>query len=96
MLALDSHATSYCSEVNGNPPDIPPVPDNWAATLIRHQILLFCLDGPRSILEIGHMLGHSFGNDITNGVYGHQTLEELRMEIEKTGVLETMDDGAKE
>ena len=27
-------------------------------TLIRHQILLFCLDGPRSILEIGHMLGY--------------------------------------
>ena len=32
------------------------------------------------------MLGHSFGNDITNGVYGHRTLEELRMEIEKIKV----------
>ena len=42
------------------------------------------------------MLGHSFGNDITNGVYGHQTLEELRTEIEKIRVPETMDDGAKE
>ncbi len=29
------------------------------------------------------MLGHSFGNDITNGVYGHRTLEDLRAEIEK-------------
>ena len=29
------------------------------------------------------MMGHSFGNDITNGVYGHRTLEELRTEIEK-------------
>ena len=29
------------------------------------------------------MLGHSFGNDITNGIYGHRTLEELRNEIEK-------------
>lgn len=29
------------------------------------------------------MLGHSFGNDITNSVYGHRTLEELREEIEK-------------
>lgn len=29
------------------------------------------------------MLGHSFGSDITNGVYGHRTLEELREEIEK-------------
>ncbi len=42
------------------------------------------------------MLGYNFGNDITNGVYGHRPLEELRMEIEKTGVPETMDDGAKE
>jgi integrase len=29
------------------------------------------------------MLGHSFGNDITNGIYGHRTLEDLRAEIEK-------------
>ena len=31
------------------------------------------------------MLGHSFGGDITNKVYGHRTLEELRAEIEKIG-----------
>ena len=29
------------------------------------------------------MLGHSFEDDITNGVYGHRTLEELREQIEK-------------
>lgn len=29
------------------------------------------------------MLGHSFGGDITNAVYGHRTLDELRTEIEK-------------
>lgn len=29
------------------------------------------------------LLGHSFGGDITNGVYGHRTLEELREEIKK-------------
>lgn len=28
------------------------------------------------------MLGHSFGSDITNAVYGHRTLEELRQSIE--------------
>ena len=28
------------------------------------------------------MLGHSFGNDITNGIYGHRTLVELRESIE--------------
>lgn len=32
------------------------------------------------------MMGHSFGSDITNGVYGHRTLEELRTEIEKIEV----------
>lgn len=29
------------------------------------------------------MLGHSFGQDITNSVYGHRTVEDLRGEIEK-------------
>lgn len=32
------------------------------------------------------MLGHSFGNDITNAVYGHRSLEDLRAEIEKIKV----------
>lgn len=32
------------------------------------------------------MLGHSFGGDVTNAVYGHRTLEELREEIEKIKV----------
>lgn len=32
------------------------------------------------------MLGHSFGGDVTNAVYGHRTLEELRIEIEKIKV----------
>lgn len=29
------------------------------------------------------MLGHSFGKDITNSVYGHRTAEDLKKEIEK-------------
>lgn len=29
------------------------------------------------------MMGHSFGSDITNQVYGHRTIEDLRTEIEK-------------
>lgn len=29
------------------------------------------------------MMGHSFGSDITNAVYGHRTLQELHEEIEK-------------
>jgi len=40
------------------------------------------------------MMGHSFGNDITNGVYGHRTLEELRVEIEKIKVPGTVDENS--
>lgn len=29
------------------------------------------------------MLGHSFGDDITNGIYGHREIEDLRTQIEK-------------
>ena len=29
------------------------------------------------------MLGHSFGSDITNRVYGHREIDDLRQEIEK-------------
>ena len=29
------------------------------------------------------MLGHSFGSDITNSIYGHRSVNELRKEIEK-------------
>lgn len=32
------------------------------------------------------LMGHSFGSDITNGIYGHRTVEELRTEIEKIKV----------
>lgn len=32
------------------------------------------------------MLGHSFGQDVTNRVYGHRTLDDLRTEIEKLQV----------
>jgi len=32
------------------------------------------------------MMGHSFGGDITNSIYGHRTTEELRSEIEKIQV----------
>lgn len=29
------------------------------------------------------LMGHSFGKDITNSVYGHRELDDLRKEIEK-------------
>ena len=32
------------------------------------------------------MLGHSLNGDITNGVYGHRSVEELKREIEKISI----------
>ena len=43
---------------NGNPPVIPPVPSNWTARLIQDQILVYCTDEPKSVLQIGDMLGY--------------------------------------
>ncbi len=43
---------------NGNPPVIPPVPAKWESRLIQDQILIFCRDEPKGILEIAGMLGY--------------------------------------
>lgn len=49
----------------------------------RHTFSALCEKYEVKENDRKRMLGHSFGNDITNGVYGHRTLEELRTEIEK-------------
>lgn len=41
------------------------------------------------------MMGHSFGNDITNAKYGHRTVDELRKEIEKIRPPEPHSDSLK-
>ena len=33
------------------------------------------------------MMGHSFPNDVTNAIYGHRDLEDLRSEIEKIKIM---------
>ncbi len=43
---------------DGNPPVIPPVPQDFAAKLVQEHILLFCRDEPKSILQIAEMLGY--------------------------------------
>ena len=55
----------------------------------RHTFSRLCESYGVREADRKRMLGHSFGNDITNGVYGHRTLEELRTEIEKIKVPET-------
>lgn len=49
----------------------------------RHTFSRLCESYGVSEADRKRMLGHSFGSDITNGVYGHRSLEELRREIEK-------------
>lgn len=52
----------------------------------RHTFSALCEKYGVNENDRKRMLGHSFGTDITNGVYGHRTLEDLRTEIEKIKV----------
>ena len=54
----------------------------------RHTFSRLCESYGVREADRKRMLGHSFGNDITNGVYGHRTLEELRTEIEKIKIIQ--------
>ncbi|MGL6201911.1 MAG: tyrosine-type recombinase/integrase [Lachnospiraceae bacterium] len=49
----------------------------------RHTFSKLCEDYKVNENDRKRMLGHSFGGDITNAVYGHRDLEALRSEIEK-------------
>ena len=49
----------------------------------RHTFSRLCESYGVREADRKRLMGHSFGSDITNGVYGHRTLEELRVEIEK-------------
>lgn len=49
----------------------------------RHTFSRLCEKYKLSDADRKRMMGHSFGQDITNGIYGHRTLEDLRAEIEK-------------
>ena len=47
---------------------------------IRFQL---CANDIVCVNDRKRMLGHAFNGDITNSVYGHRTVDELRIEIEK-------------
>lgn len=49
----------------------------------RHTFSMLCEKYRVNENDRKRMMGHSFGNDITNAVYGHRELEDLRTEIEK-------------
>ena len=47
----------------------------------RHTFSALCEKYEVQENDRKRMLGHSFGNDITNKTYGHRNLEDLRTEI---------------
>ena len=49
----------------------------------RHTFSALCEQYNVNENDRKRMMGHSFGNDITNAKYGHRTVEQLRKEIEK-------------
>ena len=49
----------------------------------RHTFSALCEQYGVNENDRRRMLGHSFGADVTNSVYGHRTLEDLREQIEK-------------
>ena len=55
---LDVSAAYVQRHYNGNPPVIPPVPPDWASRLVQDQILMFCREEPKTILQIGALLGY--------------------------------------
>lgn len=48
----------------------------------RHTFSRLCESYHVPDADRKRMMGHSFGSDITNGIYGHRTLDELRASIE--------------
>lgn len=52
----------------------------------RHTFSRLCEKFEVNENDRKRMIGHSFKNDITNGIYGHRTTEELREQIEKIKV----------
>ena len=48
----------------------------------RHTFSMLCEKSGVPENDRKRMLGHSFGNDITNRVYGHRDIEDLRKSIE--------------
>lgn len=52
----------------------------------RHTFSMLCERYGVNEADRKRMMGHSFGSDITNAIYGHRTVEELRCEIEKIEV----------
>lgn len=60
--------------------------DNHTPHDCRHTFSMLCEEYGVNENDRKRMMGHSFGKDITNAIYGHRTLDALRTEIEKIKV----------
>ena len=49
----------------------------------RHTFSRLCESYGVNEADRKRMMGHSLRNDVTNGVYGHRTVAELKREIDK-------------
>ena len=49
----------------------------------RHTFSALCEQYKVNENDRKRMLGHSFGSDITNGIYGHRSIDELKAELYK-------------
>lgn len=52
----------------------------------RHTFSMLCEKYGVNENDRKRLIGHSFGSDITNSLYGHRTVEDLRSEVEKIKV----------
>ena len=71
------HSALKCLGIPGDPAHTPHD--------CRHTFSSLCEHYEVAENDRKRMLGHSFGSDITNKIYGHRTLAELRAQIEKIG-----------
>lgn len=53
----------------------------------RHTFSMLCEKYKVNENDRKRMLGHSFGGDLTNAVYGHRSVDDLRAEIEKIEIV---------
>ena len=86
-IAPDRQTDGVSDRKEGNSPGIYKKPHGeyryHTPHSSRHTFSRLCESYGVNEADRRRMLGHSFGNDITNGVYGHRSVEELRAQIEK-------------
>lgn len=84
---LDIKSGSFNREMRAYLPTIG-IQDDYTPHDCRHTFSMLCEKYGVPEADRKRLLGHSFGADITNGIYGHRTVEDLRASIEKIQIPE--------